>query len=853
MDKNENCIYNLIYSENIKEHKIFPLEKIEDTDKFLSITECLKNINTNNINSSIDENKENKEQSSNKKDICINKNNSKFLNNNYNSNIYQTKTYKDYNACKLNNAINNVNLKLDYSLNSNIESIKINRKNKNIINSKTEHNSIVLNKHTHKINPSLKKNQKSIDNTYLNRKIQIYSDRNKPQIKMIPNSTDFNKNINLNIYNNIKTKKRIISSLKIKSKGKAPKLNQDISSDNYNKCPKNKIKKRYNSVQPSSPKNQSLKVNKKIDETSVLGINKKIKKSFSFKKNLKDSKNNSFLNYNMKNNNKISAKSQMMEEKIKELEFETFKFREERNKVNELKLQYEKLQSKLFNDIEDFSKKKEEFEKFKQNEINNINKERKNMFIDNKFINNLKNQNKSLEVEIKKNEEEISQLKMKIEELKLIIKNKDVEIKNLQKIINDKNSCKKIPPVQKLKDIENDNENINTLGNLNKKNNSVKIFNNVEKNYSLCNPKALKVKKINITNNNKNKNIILSNNNSIIEQKDSSHIFKKYKFNNKENNNDESKISINSNQINNKSLIYNPGFKRKINMDNCSCYSMNIRQDSDYNSNIFSNINNSKIEPIKNSTLNNNNYTIKNYQNKNKTLSIKNNFIYPIQCKLKKNSSKKIYEFINKKINKKNYKTNISDNEKINKESLDINEDIQSIQSELATSNNQENNNNNNYDFIIPEKYIEKNNNNQIVKILNLNGNNIAFYSNNKKEITYPDGKKQVIFDDNHQIIYYNNGDIKQIFNNGKTVFFNFNDGKVETLYENGIKIVKYKNGRMERFFNEFNEDKENLHNNIISQSNFNSINNDDKIKNEFNKKLSKKYIYHNKCKTIIK
>ena len=555
----------------------------------------------------------------------------------------------------------------------------------------------------------------------------------------------------------------------------------------------------------------------------------------------------------MKNNNKISAKSQMMEEKIKELEFETFKFREERNKVNELKLQYEKLQSKLFNDIEDFSKKKEEFEKFKQNEINNINKERKNMFIYNKFINNLKNQNKSLEVEIKKNEEEISQLKMKIEELKLIIKNKDVEIKNLQKILNDKNSCKKIPPVQKLKDIENDNENINTLGNLNKKNNSVKIFNNVEKNYSLCNPKALKVKKINITNNNKNKNIILSNNNSIIEQKDSSHIFKKYKFNNKENNNDESKISINSNKINNKSLIYNPGFKRKINMDNCSCYSMNIRQDSDYNSNIFSNINNSKIEPIKNSTLNNNNYTIKNYQNKNKTLSIKNNFIYPIQCKLKKNSSKKIYEFINKKINKKNYKTNISDNEKINKESLDINEDIQSIQSELATSNNQENNNNNNYDFIIPEKYIEKNNNNQIVKILNLNGNNIAFYSNNKKEITYPDGKKQVIFDDNHQIIYYNNGDIKQIFNNGKTVFFNFNDGKVETLYENGIKIVKYKNGRMERFFNEFNEDKENLHNNIISQSNFNSINNDDKIKNEFNKKLSKKYIYHNKCKTIIK
>ena len=60
------------------------------------------------------------------------------------------------------------------------------------------------------------------------------------------------------------------------------------------------------------------------------------------------------------------------------------------------------MQTKLLKDIEDFVKKKEEFEKFKQNEINNLNKERKNMLLDNKYISNERNQNKSLESEIKK-------------------------------------------------------------------------------------------------------------------------------------------------------------------------------------------------------------------------------------------------------------------------------------------------------------------------------------------------------------------------------------------------------------------------------------------------------------------
>ena len=240
MDHNGNKFINLIYSDDNKENKILLLDENEDIDKYFSKTDYLRNKNSsieeNKNQSSIEpiEIKENKEQSKNKKHIFNSKNDKKnleLINNNFNLKIYHAKTSKDYNALRLNDAINSVNLNLDYSVNTKIESIKINRKHKKIINSTTENNSIVSNKHINKIKPYLRKNQQSIDNSFINRKIHIFSDRNKPQLKMIPNNTDINKNINLNIYNSIKTKKRIVSSLKIKSKvkAKAPKLNQNIS------------------------------------------------------------------------------------------------------------------------------------------------------------------------------------------------------------------------------------------------------------------------------------------------------------------------------------------------------------------------------------------------------------------------------------------------------------------------------------------------------------------------------------------------------------------------------------------------------------------------------------------------
>ena len=65
---------------------------------------------------------------------------------------------------------------------------------------------------------------------------------------------------------------------------------------------------------------------------------------------------------NSKTNNN---KEQIIEEKIKELNVETIKFREERDKVNKLKIEYEKLHEKLLKDIDNFNEKKENFEKYR--------------------------------------------------------------------------------------------------------------------------------------------------------------------------------------------------------------------------------------------------------------------------------------------------------------------------------------------------------------------------------------------------------------------------------------------------------------------------------------------------------
>ena len=539
--------------------------------------------------------------------------------------------------------------------------------------------------------------------------------------------------------------------------------------------------------------------------------------------NINDSRKNrqsSFIRYNVKSNRMLSPKEQIIEDKIQELNNETQKFREERQKVNELKNEYEKLQTKLLKDIEDFVKKKEEFEKFKQNEINNLNKERKNMLLDNKYISNTRNQNKSLESEIKKNEEIIAQLKTQINELKLIIKNKDNEIKNLHRIIREIKLEKKETSKNKLKEAKNEsdnnNNNNNNISKLSKKHNSTKILNinsnnNRDKSDFVPNTKFFKFKKINIVKGDKNN--ISFNDNSILGQKKSNKLFINKK--NKSINNI-SYTSNNSNRISNiSSELFNSSFIRNIHKPNKN---NDIKSKIIYNINDNSNSVNSKnesVEPIK-IPISINNSTIQNYQNKN---LIRNYYINPVQCKLKKNLKNTFAKntiLNNKKCYKKIYDSACQNYNNESEIIINADKSNRNTKTNSTTCNNESHIKNDNYDFIIPEKYHEIDKvNNKIIKTLNINGNNIAIYSNNKKEITYPDGVRQIIYDDNHQIIFYKNGDIKQIFNNGKTVFLNKEEQKIETIYQNGIKIIKYNNGKMERFLF---DDKENINNNNVNK-----------------------------------
>ena len=145
---------------------------------------------------------------------------------------------------------------------------------------------------------------------------------------------------------------------------------------------------------------------------------------------------------------KVNKKKNIIEAKIKELNEEIEKFKEERNKVTFLKNEYEKLSEKLMNDIEEFNIKKEEFEKYKQSEIENIKNKKISLNqhppiiseSNNKIIMSLKNQNQTLLQNNKKDKETIKSLTMKIFDLENIIKQKDDEIKKIKN--NNNNNLK---------------------------------------------------------------------------------------------------------------------------------------------------------------------------------------------------------------------------------------------------------------------------------------------------------------------------------------------------------------------------------------------------------------------------
>ena len=81
--------------------------------------------------------------------------------------------------------------------------------------------------------------------------------------------------------------------------------------------------------------------------------------------------------------------------------------------------------NKLNNDLYQFGQKRDEFEKYRKNEINKIKNDKKNNFIESKNLKDIKNQNQALILKTKKDKEIIDNLKSKISELQSIIKQKE--------------------------------------------------------------------------------------------------------------------------------------------------------------------------------------------------------------------------------------------------------------------------------------------------------------------------------------------------------------------------------------------------------------------------------------------
>ena len=214
---------------------------------------------------------------------------------------------------------------------------------------------------------------------------------------------------------------------------------------------------------------------------------------------------------------------------------------------------------------------------------------------------------------------------------------------------------------------------------------------------------------------------------------------------------------------------------------------------------------------IKNKIINNNNIS-KEKKKENKSIDLVGKKMNDIGIEKNNNAKKELIMKINtnKKIN--NCEIKEKNKSSSNLEFFDIkkNKKIKDKdKSEKYKNSNikQEGNDENKYDIIFLEKYHPSNIKLEIInqEIIE-DGKIITEYSNHKKEIIFNNKDESVclkkeIFDDGYQIIYFKNKDIKQIYPDGKTVYFFSENNTVATTFSNGKKVYKFANGQIEKFF----------------------------------------------------
>ena len=167
------------------------------------------------------------------------------------------------------------------------------------------------------------------------------------------------------------------------------------------------------------------------------------------------------------------------------------------------------------------------------------------------------------------------------------------------------------------------------------------------------------------------------------------------------------------------------------------------------------------------------------------------------------NDKKNLYNSIN------NANIKMKNNKTLNKDNISRNMDIKNSEKENVTDNNVINMKKYNsfikddkiedYDFNIPKKYLNKEYN--LIKELKTDDKTINLYSDDKKEIIFKSGVRKEIFKDGYQIIHFVNGDIKQIYPEGKSCYFFKESKTVQIILKNGVEIYKFENGQIEKHF----------------------------------------------------
>ena len=491
-------------------------------------------------------------------------------------------------------------------------------------------------------------------------------------------------------------------------------------------------------------------------------------------------------NYNDNDNEFEENKDDIIHKKVEELNNEINKCKEDRNNFNKMKKQYEKLKSKLISDIQILTREKEDFEKYRKNEMEKIKNQKQKYISDNKLIKNLKSENELLNKRVQRDKEIIDSLRSQLSQYQ--------NQNKLNKITN-KNNCNNYE-FQQL-----DNNNLSLQQILNKI--DLNKYKRKEKEKLFRNKSALEIKYKNSKNNNilnhKQKRMHTSVNE---KYETNSKNFHKYLIK-QEKSSDKSKSNI-KNKINvltedNNCQTYESKFYSKRNKSKSIKNSIPLYKNSD-NLNILSKDKYLDIlKLIGNNSKNKNNKTdysssskkqnLNKYSIKNKKYSFKKKLFPKSKSNICLNNNINLKNKPLTSINSINRKSNRLGSNKNKNLSIDRKDNLL-IKDKLVLED---------YEFKIPEKY--QNKNYTLLKTLETDEKKIKFYTDNKKEVLFPSGVRKEIYNDGYQIVHFVNGDIKQNFPDGKSVYY-FNEAKtVQTTFNNGVLVFKFNNDQLERHY----------------------------------------------------